>query len=176
MYKIIVLICLSLALNAQSLILNEGQIKAHTEVFGDNEIDPISKEIQSRLSIEDTMESIRGVIAIESLSLKSQKNDRDEHMYELLHAKAHPIVSFRIDEVSKVEEKYQIKGHLTLNGISKEVTSLATISDDTKNIVLNGAFDITLTQFNMEPPTMFFLTVRDQIDITYNLSYAKETK
>ncbi|WP_266096005.1 hypothetical protein [Aliarcobacter cryaerophilus] len=43
------------------------------------------------------------------------------------------------------------------------------ISEEKSNILLNGKFSFNLTDFNLEPPSMLFLKVRDQIDITYKI-------
>jgi hypothetical protein len=39
-----------------------------------------------------------------------------------------------------------------------------------KQLLLNGEFSFNLTDFSLEPPTMMFLTVRNQIDIFYNIT------
>jgi hypothetical protein len=58
---------------------------------------------------------------------------------------------------------------LTLNGISKDIIVKSDISEEKSNILLNGKFSFNLTDFNLEPPSMLFLKVRDQIDITYKI-------
>lgn len=174
MYKLIFVAFLIMQLNAYDLELKNGMIKAHTEIFGDNEIDPISKEIDSKLTMEDSIESVRGVIHIQSMSLKSKKSDRDENMYELLNVNVYPIISFNIKNIIKIDAKYKILGTLRFNGITKEITSLVAIDEKDSQLKLNGDFSIKLTQFNLEPPSLFFVTVRDKIDISYSLVYNKK--
>ena len=97
-------------------------------------------------------------------------------MYKVLNTNLHPKISFNIINIEKQERNYIINGKLTLNGITTDITSFANIEEYRKEIRIKGLFSIKLTQFSMEPPTMLFLTVRDQIDITYNLSYKKDNK
>ncbi len=158
---------------ANSLVLQEGEIQAHTEVFGDSTINPSSTKIDSKLDMKDSIESIKGLITIKSLSLVSDNKDRDTHMYKVLNVEVNPNISFNITSISKEGEQYKISGFLTLNGVAKKVETLASINENGNLISLNGAFSILLTDFGMEPPSMFFLTVRDQIDIKYILSYNK---
>lgn len=158
---------------ANSLVLQEGKIQAHTEVFGDSTINPETKNIQSNLSMDDSIESIKGIISIKALSLASDNKDRDDHMYELLNTKINPTIKFDLTTIEKLQDGYKLTGLLTLNGISKKVETIATIFSTDKTISFAGDFSILLTEFNMEPPTMFFLTVRDQIDIKYTLIYNK---
>jgi len=170
MYKLVLILFVSLLANANELYLKDGQIKAHTEVFGDSTIDPQTKKIDVRLSKNKDVESIKGIFEIEALSLVSDNEDRDKHMYEALNAKLSPKISFEITSINKKEEHYEIKGLLKMNNIYKEINSFAHITQKNKDISINGDFFINLTDFTLEPPTMLFLTVRDQIDIKYNFN------
>ncbi len=170
MYKLVLILFVSLLANASELYLKDGQINAHTEVFGDSTIDPQTKKINVRLSKDKDIESIKGIFEIEALSLISDNEDRDKHMYEVLNAKLSPKISFDITSINKKEELYEIKGLLKMNHINKEINSFAHITQNNKDISINGDFFINLTDFDLEPPTMFFLTVRDQIDIKYSFN------
>lgn len=159
--------------NAQNLQFVDGEIKAHTEVFGDRNINPFTKDISSHLSIDNSIDSLKGTISLTTFSLHSDNEKRDLHMYESLHSKDFPQISFRLGSIEKLDNSFLIKGFLTLNGLEKEVSSLAQIEDKNNHLVLDGSFSIKLTSFNLEPPRMLFLTVRDQIDISYHLDYIK---
>ncbi|MAC82752.1 MAG: hypothetical protein CL624_01320 [Arcobacter sp.] len=177
MHKLLMLVFLSVFAFANNLVLQNGEIEAHTEVFGDNEINPKTQNIDSSLNYENSIESIRGKINILSSSLKSKKEDRDKNMYELLNSSIYPNITFNITDIKKDKNKqFQIKGNLTLNAVTKEIISLVTIEESENIFSINGTFFIKLTQFNMKPPKMFFLTVRDKIDIKYNLIYKKDNK
>ncbi|NVJ52057.1 MAG: YceI family protein [Campylobacteraceae bacterium] len=159
--------------NAQDLKFVDGKIKAHTEVFGDSSINPYTKDIYSHLYIDNSIDSLKGTIFLTTFSLHSDNEKRDLHMYETLHSKEFPHISYRIDSIKKIDDVFLIKGFLFLNGLEKEVSTIAKIEDKNNHLVLDGNFCIKLTSFNLEPPTMFFLTVRDQIDISYHLDYIK---
>lgn len=176
MHNLILLIIFSVFSFANNLVLQEGEIIAHTEIFGDSEIDSKTNKIKSILTINKDIESIKGNISIMSSSLISDNLDRDEHMYKVLNIQANPRIDLEIKSIHKVESDYQINASLLLNGVQKDISSIASITT-VKNITnLVGNFSIKLTQFNMEPPSMLFITVRDQIDIKYNLSYIIENK
>lgn len=177
MHKLLLLVFLSVFAFANNLLLQNGEIEAHTEVFGDSEINPKTQNIVSSLNYENSIESIKGEIKITSTSLKSKKEDRDKNMYDLLNTKNYPTIVFNITNIKKDKNKqFKIKGELTLNAVTKEIESLVNIEELNDSLTMNGTFFIKLTQFNMKPPKMFFLTVRDQIDIKYNLKYKKDIK
>lgn len=173
MSKILIILCLSLALNAANLNIQKGEIIAHTEVFGDSQISPSTKEINTFLTIQKEVESIRGKIYFDTITLISQKRDRDSNMYELLNFQKYKNISFDISNIVKNENGYYINGDLTLNGITKNITTNGEIINNKDAILLKGGFSFNLTDFNLEPPTMFFLTVRNQIDISYNIQLNK---
>ena len=173
MSKILIILCLSLAAIASSLNIKKGEIIAHTEVFGDSQINPSTKEIITFLTIQKEVESIRGKIYFDTITLISQKRDRDSNMYELLNFQKYKNISFDISNIVKNENGYYINGDLTLNGITKNITTNGEIINNKDAILLKGGFSFNLTDFNLEPPTMFFLTVRNQIDISYNIQLKK---
>ena len=170
MFKLLIILSLALFASASSLVVQKGEIKAHTEVFGDSEINPATKNIKADLTIENSIESIKGKIYFETLTLISDKKNRDEHMYELLQVEKFKTISFDIRSITKNETDYEIKGALTLNGVTKNIKAKIIINQQNNQISLNGGFSFNLTDFNLEPPKMMFLTVRNQIDITYNIS------
>ena len=90
-------------------------------------------------------------------------------MYKLLNVDKFETISFDIKNIIKNEINYDISGVLTLNGIAKDIIVKSDISEEKSNILLNGKFSFNLTDFNLEPPSMLFLKVRDQIDITYKI-------
>jgi len=174
MYKFLIVMLLGINIFASQLILTQGEIQAHTKVFGDNKIDPSTNMIESTLTIDDSLESIKGDITIDFLSLRSDNKDRDQHMYELVSSKNKTKITVTIKEIKKEVNSYILKASLNLNGVKKDIISKLSIDQVNNIIKLNGDFSIKLTSFGMKPPTMFFLTVRDQIDIKYNLTYKKE--
>ncbi len=170
MFKLLIILSLALFANANNLTVQNAEIKAHTNVFGDSEINPTTKNVKSDLTIENGIESIKGKIYFDTLTLISEKKDRDTNMYKLLNVEKFKTISFDIKSITKNETDYEIKGALTLNGVTKNIKAKIIINQQNNEILLNGGFSFNLTDFNLEPPTMLFLTVRNQIDISYNIS------
>jgi polyisoprenoid-binding protein YceI len=158
---------------AKELSFKEGFIGAQTEILGDSNINPKSAQIVTKLNMDDAIESLKGDIALELLSLKSENEKRDEHMYEALHVKAHPSTTFKLKEVNKEADGYHLIGVLTLNKQTKEIDTKADITDQSDLLKLKGGFSIKMSEFGIEPPTLLFLSVRDEVVIAYDLTLAK---
>lgn len=173
MYKLIfMIICILSTLNASNLVLKEGKIEAHTEVFGDSNIDPYTTNISSNIEFDNTISNIKGAIWFDSIKLISDNLDRDKNMHELLKSKINPKISFDFISIKKIDEQnYEIEGYLSLNKVSRKVKSMTKIKKEKEDIIFDGTFNINLTDFNLEPPTLLFLTVRDRIDIKYILDF-----
>ena len=170
MYKLLVILILALGVSANTLNIQKGEIIGHTEVFGDSQINPTTKDVKADLIMTDSIESIKGKIYFDTISLISDKKTRDEHMYELLKAEKFKTISFDIKSITKTDVDYEIKGVLTLNGVSKNIKAKISINQQNNQMLLTGGFSFNLTDFSLEPPTMMFVTVRNQIDISYNIT------
>lgn len=168
--KIIGLIIVPFLLQAANLTVQKGTVQAHTEVFGDSHIDPSSNKIIASMTMDNTIESLKGTLKISVLDLKSSKTSRDEHMYKALEAKTYPNISVMVQRVSKKDEKYFLEGTVTLHGVTKPFTTLATISTQGDQITLKGTFSISMKSYGIKPIKLLFLTVRDQVDIIYDLT------
>lgn len=170
MFKLLIVLSLVLFANASNLSVQNGEIIAHTEVFGDSQINPSTKDVKADLTMNDSIESIKGKIYFDTISLISDKKTRDEHMYELLQAEKFKTITFDIRSITKVDMDYEIKGVLTLNGVQRNIKAKISINKQNNQILLSGGFSFNLTDFSLEPPTMMFLTVRNQTDISYNIT------
>lgn len=170
MFKLLIVLSLVLFANASNLSVQNGEIIAHTEVFGDSQINPSTKDVKADLTMNESIESIKGKIYFDTISLISDKKTRDEHMYELLQAEKFKTITFDIRSITKVDVDYEIKGVLTLNGVQRNIKAKISINKQNNQLLLTGGFSFNLTDFSLEPPTMMFLTVRNQTDISYNIT------
>ena len=92
--KLCFTLTLGLSLYASNLSVSNSAIMAQTEVFGDSQITPITRDIKGELTIENSLESIRGNIYFKTITLISDKKDRDKNMYKLLNVDKFETISF----------------------------------------------------------------------------------
>jgi len=167
--KLLFLVAMPFLLNAGNLTLTQGEIIAHTKVFGDSNIKPGTNIIKVEATMEGTIESLKGTFSIKSADLKSTKTDRDEHMYETLEVAQYPDIIVDIQSISKISEQYKLNGSVTLHGVSQPLNTIATITKDANGVSLKGGFAVKMTDHSIKPPKLLFLTVGNRIDITYDL-------
>jgi hypothetical protein len=73
-----------------------------------------------------------------------------------------------------LKSQFEAAGH-TFENLHQNYHLAISINQENDGILLTGGFSFNLTDFNLEPPIMLFLTVRNQIDISYNI-LLKEVK
>lgn len=162
---------LAVSMYAGNLSFESGVIKAHTEVFGDSTIDPISKKATSHLSIEGTPSTIKGSIEVSMSDLFSDNKKRDEHMQEALESTLFPKAVFDIKEViSKGGDAYLIKGMMSLHGVTKPMSFEGTITEEGNKVRIKATSGLKMTDYGIKPIKMMFLTVRDQVDLSVDVS------
>ncbi len=167
--SLILSILLSFAFGG-SLSFESGIIKAHTEVFGDDTIDPIFRKVSSKLTIDKNIESIRGNVLVEMKNFMSDNSKRDEHMQDALESKIFPSASLNVQEIMpKGGDNYAIKGNLLLHGVTKPVIFQGTIVQNGKTVHIKAKDSIKMSSFGIKPPKMVMLTVRDQVDLSVDL-------
>lgn len=169
--KFLLMVVTSVWVFGAQLGVISGSIKAHTEVFGDSTIDPATQKIIVNIQMEDSIESIKGSVAIKSADLVSDNKDRDEHMYEAIEVEKYPTITYKINSVTSKENGYVLHGEFTLHGVTKTLNVPATIEQkEDGTIALNSSYSILSSEYGIKPIKLLFLTVRDQIDIMVSLN------
>lgn len=171
---LIFMLALAPWLGAAELSVTQGSVTAHTEVFGDSTIDPSTTAVTAQLSMGDTPESITGTVTVAVTGLASDNTDRDEHMHEAIASKSFPEATYTFTSVTANDQGYAIEGTMTLHGVSKPVTLQATLTDSGDTLAMKGSGTILMSDFGIEPPTLLFLTVRDQVDLAFDVTFAKQ--
>ena len=105
--------------------------------------------------------------------IKTDKDKRDEHMYELLEAEKNPNVVFDgklIDDFyfdKKTVQTVRVQGDFTLAGTTRQITvpiDLKLVSEG--EIQLYASWSLLITDYGLEPPSIVFVKVNDKHDLS----------
>jgi polyisoprenoid-binding protein YceI len=103
--------------------------------------------------------------------LISDNKKRDEHMQEELESASFSKAVFDIKEVvAKGGNSYALKGTMTLHGVSKPLSFDGTVVEEGGKVHIKAASSLKMTDFGIKPIKMMFLTVRDQVDLSVDVS------
>ena len=106
-------------------------------------------------------------------SIKTDKDKRDEHMYELLEAEKNPNVLFDgklIDEFNfdkKGNQTVKVRGNFTLAGTTRKITvplDLVLVSEG--EIQLKASWSLLITDYGLKRPSIVFIQVDDKHDLS----------
>ncbi len=156
-----------------NLVITQAKVQAHTEVFGDSTINPLTTDLTSHLNMGKNIESMKGTIDISMKKLKSDSADRDEHMVEAIESKRYPLAKYTITEVKKRQKGYSVDGILNFHGVEKPLNIKANITNTSGKVVFKGTSSFLMSSYDVAPPKMFFLTVRDQVDLIIDVTFKK---
>lgn len=105
-------------------------------------------------------------------SIKTGKDKRDEHMYELLKAEKNPKVVFEgklIDDFDfdkKAKRTVKVKGDFTLAGTTRQTTIPIDLNPVTKGLKLKASWSLLITDYKLERPSFLFIKVKDKHDLS----------
>jgi len=156
---------------AGNLVVTHGTVKAHTEVFGDSQINPTTTKLTSHLSMSGDPTTLTGSIDVSMKGLKSDNEDRDEHMSEAINSGQFPNATYTISSVTKSGGGYKLDGKLSFHGTTKPLTLHADISKSGDKVSFKGNGTFAMSSFGVTPPKLLLLTVRDRIDLTIDVNF-----
>ncbi|HWF59172.1 MAG TPA: YceI family protein [Nitrospira sp.] len=80
-----------------------------------------------------TLKTIEATINAESINTHQEKRDTHLRNADFLDVKQFPTIMYKMKNYQKEGDTYKIVGHLTLRGVTKEVTLIATLNGITKD-------------------------------------------
>ena len=156
-----------------NLTFSSGYVQALTSILGDKNINPKSSNITSHLTMDKgDVTTLKGSVDVSLVKFKSDNEDRDEHMYKVIDVKKYTQTTYTIKSVTKnTVGSYNIEGTLNLHGVKKPITLLGEVSENGDKVTIKAKTSFNMSDFGIEPPSMFFLTVRDLLEMTIDTTY-----
>lgn len=151
----------------------DAQVKTVDVNFVMNEFD-VSDLSSLTADHFETMEISIPVDDIESDSGKLTSN-----MHKYLKGKDHPMITFNMTGIDSVtvngnQATISAKGIVNAAGVDHETTMTVDATFEDGKVTFSGTQPLLMTDFNIDPPTALFGTIRarDEIDIVYSLTFS----
>ncbi|MDO6602262.1 YceI family protein [Arenibacter palladensis] len=166
--SILLLFLSSQTFNAQVYSTTDGHANFHAKM-------PLNTYMGKSDQLQGSINFETGKVAfkLSVKSIKTDKDKRDEHMYELLEAEKNPNVLFDgklIDEFNfdkKGNQTVKVRGDFTLAGTTRQITvplELVLVSEGT--IQLKASWSLLITDYGLERPSIVFIQVNDEHDLS----------
>jgi polyisoprenoid-binding protein YceI len=132
----------------------------------------VCKDVNAVLLLNGSTRMIEQVaVAIRVDAFNSGNPNRDSHALEVLEALKYPKVTFSGSNIKVSKEILTVEGNLTFHGISKPITIVATREDFVNKLVIDGKFDVSLTDFKVERPSLIGMKTDDIINLKFQLIF-----
>jgi len=118
---------------------------------------------------EDKIETVAAAIALSSFDSKNA--NRDSHALEVLDAIKYPSVKFTSQTIVQNGDSLLINGNLTFHNVTKSLTIKAERKGEGKKIRVDGSFDINMTEYDVEPPSLMGLKTKEEITLSFSFVF-----
>lgn len=116
----------------------------------------------------DTVTSVIRVSA-DVLKFDSGNSNRDSHAMEAVQSRKYPKVVFASDSIKPDGDGYAVSGKLTFHGVTRPVSFHVTPKVTSERIGISGAFDVKLSDFKVERPSLMFVPTKDKLTLRFDL-------
>jgi polyisoprenoid-binding protein YceI len=125
------------------------------------------------ISVDVGAKTIKAVSAtVDVMTFNSGNSNRDSHAMEVIDAIDFPEASFTSTSVSSRNDSVFVTGKLTFHGVTREVTLNSLVHWSDKTLVVQAAFTISLTSFQIERPSLLLVPVHDDLRFSLTTAYA----
>lgn len=138
--------------------LHEVEATSHDEVCV-IDADTAKKEIKQAL------------VQVGVATFNSGNSNRDSHAMEVIDAITYPAAKFLSDKITQKGDSLEISGKLTFHGITKEVTIAAFQKWGARSLEVDGKFDISLTAYKIDRPTLLLMPVNDDLKFWFKENF-----
>lgn len=127
---------------------------------------------------EPQLDIAKGKLNIKVKSFKSHKSSMDNVVFDAMKADKYPNIVFDYLKTVKSEVKngkafITAKGNLTIAGTTREIQLEMTGTQMGTSYQMSGVKSFKMSEFNIEPPSFMFGTVKsgDEIKIKYSINF-----
>jgi len=152
-------------LSSQTYEIKGAQIKYYGKHFLHDWIG-ISNDLNGNVFIDSDNSKYQVEINVPLISFNSNNSNRDSNMLIHTEALTYPNVRFISTNIIVNQNSAMVEGNLLFHGVTKKIKSTAVI-DIANGFAAKGSFNINLKDYNVDPPTLMFITINDIIKIEY---------
>ena len=137
-----------------------------------HEWEATSKNVLSVLIYNpDSKKIIKVAVSIPISTFDSQNANRDSHMIEVLEGIKFPAVTFTSTAITGDDSKLSITGDLVFHGVTKSITFEASSKTTNQGIEVTGAFNVKISDFKIENPSLMGIPTNDNIALKFFVAY-----
>lgn len=131
-----------------------------------------SKNVLSVLILNpETKKIVKVAVSIPVSTFDSHNANRDSHMIEVLEGLKYQAVTFTSTSITGEDTKLAVTGDLVFHGVSKSITFEATSKTTDTSIEVSGAFNVKISDYKIENPSLMGIPTNDNIALKFFVVY-----
>lgn len=132
-----------------------------------HEVESTSKEAICTINADISNKEIKKVfVQVDVTTFNSGNSNRDSNAMEVIDALSFPDSRFTSSSITQKGDSLKVYGKLTFHGITKDIVIAAEANWSNNKLIVNGNFDLSLTEFKVERPSLLFIPVSDVLKFT----------
>lgn len=142
-----------------------------------------TSDVTGTLTIDDDNKTLSAAeIEVDVTTIKTDNDRRDNYFRtNTVNTAENPKGTFKLTKPVTLKEELtgsavvtaEVTGDLTLNGVTKEVTLNVDVAKKGSNIQVAGVIPITFADYNIEAPSLGFVSVEPTGDVEFQLLASK---
>lgn len=137
-----------------------------------HKIEATSKDVFYRLQVDPVRKEIASVSGrVDVTTYDSGNSSRDSHAMEVIDAISYPEATFTSTAITQSGDSLKVAGKLTFHGVTKDIVIAAASQWSKNKLQVGGAFDVSLTAFNIERPSLLLIPVQDILSFSFTASF-----
>jgi len=134
-------------------------------------IDGKSNEGVIELTVDTLKKNILDVsVSVDVTTFNSGNSNRDSHAMEVIDAISFPTANFKSKSILQDINNIKILGDLTFHGITNEIV-INCATDWASILKVKGTFEVSLTAFKVERPSLLFIPVSDLLSFSFSAEF-----
>ena len=144
-----------------------GTIITYHLVHPLHKIDAVSKDVDCTAELDPGARSFSSVtVSVDVTTFDSNNSNRDSHAMEVIDALEYPESTFTSKQIVQRGDSLFATGALTFHGVTHDVTIAAKPEWSASQVVVNGGFDILLSDYKVERPSLLMIPVENTLRFT----------
>jgi polyisoprenoid-binding protein YceI len=173
---ILVLLCVAASTRAQTKVVEASKEESSITYKLNHKlhhIEAVSKDGWFRAELDPAKHEITSVTAqVDVMTFDSGNSNRDSHAMEVIESIKYPDVTFSCSAIAQSGDSVRVSGKLTFHGIANDITMTGIAKWSDKRLDVDGGFDLSLTEFKVERPSLLMIPVDDALRFSLHAVFA----
>jgi polyisoprenoid-binding protein YceI len=136
-------------------------------------VEATSRDGWFRVQLDPAKKEIKSVSAqVDVMTFDGGNSNRDSHAMEVIESLKYPDVTFVSTGVTQDADSIAVAGKLTFHGVTREILMKGIAAWEDHKLIVNGGFEISLTEFKVERPALLMVPVDDTLRFSLNAGFA----